>query len=55
MQKYRKIRKLEATAFRRLTGVRPETFQEMVTILRDTEAKRMSKGGKAHRLKLEDR
>ena len=55
MQKYRKIRKLEPAEFRRLTGVRPKTFQEMVVILQDAEAKRMSKGGKLHRLKLEDR
>ena len=55
MQKYRKIKKLEPAEFRRLTGVRPDTFQEMVEILKDAEAKRMSKGGKPHRLKLEDR
>ncbi len=55
MQKYRKIKKLEPAEFRRLTGVRPETFQEMIVILKDAEAKRISKGGKPHRLKLEDR
>jgi len=55
MQKYRKIKKLKAIEFRRLTGVRPDTFQEMVVILQDAEKKRMSRGGKPHRLKLEDR
>lgn len=55
MQKYRKIRKLEPAEFKRLTGVRPETFQEMFVTLQDAEAKRKSKGGKLHRLKLEDR
>ena len=55
MQKYRKIKILEPTEFRRLTGVRPDTFKEMVAILQDAEAKRMSKGGKLHRLKLADR
>src|SRR5271156_317897 len=55
MQKYRKIKKLKPIEFRRLTGVRPETFQEMVAILQDAETKRMSKGGKPQRLKLEDR
>jgi len=55
MQKYRKIKKLEPTEFRRLTGVRPDNFQEMILILQDAEAKRMSKGGKPNRLKLEDR
>ena len=55
MQKYRKIKTLEPTEFRRLTGVRPDTFKEMIAILQDAEAKRMSKGGKLHRLKLADR
>jgi hypothetical protein len=39
MQKYRKIKKLESAEFRRLTGVRPDTFQEMVAILQNAEAK----------------
>ena len=55
MQKYRKIKSLRPIEFRRLIGVRPETFQEMVAILQGAEKKRMSRGGKPHRLKLEDR
>lgn len=55
MQKYRKIKQLDPTEFRRLTGVKPDTFHEMIRILRDAERERMSKGGKPHRLKLEDR
>jgi hypothetical protein len=55
MQRYKKIKKLEADEFRRLTGVKHETFIEMVTILKDAEKARMSKGGKPHRLKIEDR
>jgi len=55
MQKYRRIKKLESAEFRRLTGIRPDTFQEMVAILREAEKERMSRGGKPHRLKLEDR
>jgi len=55
MKKYKKIKKLEATEFRRLTGVKPETFLEMVGILQQAEAVRMSKGGKPHRLIIEDR
>ena len=46
MQKYKKIKKLEATEFRRLTGVKPETFLEMILILKQAESIRMSKGGK---------
>ena len=55
MRKYRKIKKLEGTEFRRLTGVKPETFLEMVAILREAETIRMSRGGKPYRLTIEDR
>src|SRR3569833_2384323 len=55
MKKYKKIKKLEATEIRRLTGVKPETFLEMVSILRQEESIRMSRGGKPHRLTIEDR
>ena len=55
MKKYKKIKKLEATEFRRLTGVKPETFLEMVSILQQAESIRMSRGGKPHRLSIEDR
>lgn len=55
MKKYKKIKKLEATEFRRLTGVKPETFLEMVTILKEAETTKMSRGGKPHRLAIEDR
>ena len=36
-------------------GVRPDTFQDMVTIVQEAEKKRRRRGGKSHRLKLEDR
>lgn len=55
MKKYRKIKKLEATEFRRLTGVKPETFLEMISILKQAESARMSMGGRPHRLSIEDR
>jgi len=55
MKKYKKIKKLEATEFRRLTGIKPETFLEMVAILKQAEIIRMSRGGKPHRLVIEDR
>lgn len=55
MEKYKKIKKLKPNEFKRLTGIKHQTFQEMLSILRDVEAKRMSRGGKPHRLKLEDR
>jgi hypothetical protein len=39
MKKYIKIKKLESTEFRRLTGVKPETFLEMVAILYPSKLK----------------
>jgi hypothetical protein len=51
MKKYKKIKKLEAAEFRRLTGVKPETFLEMVSILQQVESIRMFRGGKPHRLR----
>jgi len=55
MQKYNKIKKLDATEFKRLTGVRPETFAEMIKIIKYAESKRKQKGGRPCRLKAEDR
>jgi hypothetical protein len=55
MQKYTTVRKLEKADFKRLTGVYPETFREMLKILKKAEAVRRSKGGKPHRLGLPDR
>lgn len=55
MQKYKKTKNLKPEEFRRLTGVHPDTFQDMVTIVQEAEKKRRRRGGKSHRLKLEDR
>jgi len=55
MQKYKKIKKLEPEDFRRLTGVKPGTFLEMLTILKEAETVKMLKGGKPYRLSIEDR
>jgi hypothetical protein len=55
MQKYNKIKNLDPVEFKRLTGVQPRTFEEMVKILKSGEAQRMNRGGKPCRLKLEDR
>jgi len=43
MQRYNKIKKLEAGEFGRLTGVKHETFIEMVEILKAAEKTKMSK------------
>jgi hypothetical protein len=55
MEKYKKIKKLKESEFRRLTGVKEETFLEMVSILQQAERVKMSRGGNPHRLSIEDR
>jgi hypothetical protein len=55
MQKYKKIKKLEPEEFRRLTGVKPGTFLEMLAILKGAERVKKLKGGKPCRLSIEDK
>ena len=55
MGKYETVSKLNKEEFRRLTGIKLETFQEMMTILSEAEKKRKAQGGKPNKLSLEDR
>jgi hypothetical protein len=55
MQKYENISELSPTKFKRLTGVRKDTFIERISIVKEAENKRMSRGGKLPHLGIEDR
>ena len=55
MKKYETVRKLSSSEFKRLTGVRKDTFVEMVSIVKEAENKKMSQGGKPSHLSIEDR
>jgi hypothetical protein len=55
MQKYENISELSPTQFKRLTGVRKDTFIERISIVKEAENKRISRGGKAPYLGIEDR
>ena len=55
MTKYEKLERLKPTQFKRLTGVKRETFRTMVSILRTAEKDRRKHGGKQSRILLEDR
>jgi len=55
MQKYEHVKKLSPIAFKRLTGVRKNTFTAMSSIVKKAENKRMSRGGKPPHLEIEDR
>lgn len=52
-KKYQQIKKLGGKEFRRLTGVKRQTFEKMVVLLREAEAKK--KGGPRNKLGIEDR
>lgn len=54
MSKYDKIKNLAETEFRRLTGVKIKTFNEMIKIIREKESQR-KKPGRPHILCIEDR
>lgn len=59
MQKYEELKKFKAKQFRRLTGVKRETFDAMVNILSEAENrqrnKRRNKAGRRSGLSIEDR
>jgi hypothetical protein len=57
--KYDQVQKLSAEDFRRLTGVKPDTFAAMLAILEETEAKRKAdfkyQGGRKPSLCVSDK
>ncbi len=53
--RYDSLKELKKEEFRRLTGVRPDTFEKIVNILKEAEAQKKSLGGKPNNLEIEDR
>ena len=53
--RFNQIEKESSENFRRLTGIKQVTFNLMVGILKEAEAKRKSQGGKPNKLSIEDR
>lgn len=53
--RYDTLKNLSCEDFRRLTGVKPKTFDVMLEILRIAEDKKHEQGGSNARLSLEDR
>ena len=53
--RYEKIRKLPDVKFRRLTGVKPKTFEKMLEVLTYAERSVRRRGGKASDISLPDR
>ena len=55
MKKHLEIQSLSPEQFRRLTGVKRKTFEEMVLILREEQNKRYRKAGRKGLLSLKDK
>jgi len=53
--KYDQIKLLEDEKFRRLTGVKKATFENMTLILEEAEIKKKARGGRRSKLSIEDR
>jgi hypothetical protein len=52
--KYEQIRSLPDESFRRLTGVKRQTFEKMVKILVEDDKNKKIKGGRKNKLSLEN-
>ena len=55
MSKYEELKQLPPEQFRRLTGVKPKTFSEMVNILVAVQNSRYRKAGRKGELIIEDK
>lgn len=53
--KYKKLRTLSDSAFRRATGVKKPTFLLMINIIKKVEKEQKKKGGRPKKLSVEDR
>ncbi len=53
--KYEQVSNLKPDDFRRLTGIKKKTFEEMILILQNAAKKKKQKGGRPNKLSLEDR
>ena len=55
MSTYTSTKKLSDEHFRRKTGIKRETFERMLEILKEAEHKKKEFGGSPNKLQLEDR
>jgi hypothetical protein len=53
--RYNNIKNLPGGAFRRATGVKKKTFEEMLSIISKFEIKKKKRGGRPNKLSVEDR
>lgn len=55
MSKYEELKQLTPEQFRRLTGVKPKTFSEMVNILTAVQSSRYRRAGRKGQLSIENK
>jgi len=54
MMKFEKAKELDTEKFRRLTGVKRSTFDQMISILEISHKIKKARGGRINKLKIED-
>ena len=52
--KYETIKKLNEEQFRRLTGIKKETFAKIIDILKEADTKKKLQGGRKNKLSIEN-
>jgi hypothetical protein len=52
--KWLRISKLSSEEFRRLTGIKRQTFEEMIKIMEVSRAEKKAKGGRPNKLSIEE-
>lgn len=52
--RYNQLKELRDEKFRRLTGVKKSTFENMLEILKEADGKKKSRGGRKNKLSIED-
>ena len=52
--KWKHIKGFSAQAFRRLTGVKRQTFEKMIELVQEALVKKKIRGGRPNKLKVEE-
>ena len=52
--RFEKAKKLDKEKFRRLTGVKRSTFDQMISILLESHKAKKARGGRSNKLRIED-
>ncbi|WP_434658545.1 helix-turn-helix domain-containing protein [Sulfurimonas sp. NW9] len=52
MKNYKKLKQLKPELFKRLTGVKPDTFEAMLKVCQEYHKEKKSKGGKPNKLSV---